>query len=129
MRQIKFRAWEGKENKMTHFDLFNGAGSWLDVTEYPETAPISVMQYTGLKDKNGKEIYEGDIVKTGEDYTGVVVWDDEETGYLIDTGREDDDGNVVFSHSEAGFSESLTTPMVILGNIYENPEILNSENR
>ena len=77
MRQIKFRAWDGENKKM-----FNPSSiSWKDSQmwccdtkgenklEYEITKPSSkLMQYTGLKDKNGVEIYEGDRVKVNSQY-------------------------------------------------------------
>ena len=114
-REIKFRFWDLLDCKM-----------WAD-TDLEEHTLQSIrdwegylLQYTGLKDKNGKEIYEGDIVKEfrksrsypdGREYTRVIGWSNELT--LDD----------MFGDMAAGFnlfSESLE----IIGNIYENPELL-----
>jgi hypothetical protein len=98
MRKFKFRIWDGKE--YSYFDLFNVEGFIAK----------DIQQFTGLKDKNRKGIYEGDIVKFIWLYekTGVirwihgyfaVVWEDEDY-YLWDVDVE------------------------VVGNIYENPELL-----
>lgn len=64
MREIKFRAWDGKRlDYSPEFDGFFEGGS--PVNSFNKDGR-EFMQYTGLKDKNGKEIYEGDKVKRGE---------------------------------------------------------------
>ena len=78
-----------------------------------------LMQSTGIKDKNGVEIYEGDIVETvynGEVFAGVVVYDLSEVDFKVTDGKEKYGRNFQYL---AGNDENE-----VLGNIYENPELL-----
>ena len=109
MREIKFRAWNKRRNEMVRFDLFNPL-----VRNWWEHVKETTMQYTGLKDCKGKEIYEGDIVEVRIDGMGTghkhpVVWDN-------------DDATYKFGHAMLGGSD-----VEIIGNIYENKELLESE--
>lgn len=117
MREIKFRAWDG--NKMLSdrevVEMAEGYMSINDVT--------NVMQFTGLKDKNGKEIYEGDIVIGRSDDSAevskvTVEWDEKMSGwkpfnYFSTNG---------VNHIEDAFFDLSTCE--VIGNIYENPELL-----
>jgi len=119
MKEFKFRAFTEKTNKMDYFDLFNGAGEWLCKDLYPDTAPDEIMQYTGLLDKNGVEIYEGDIVKE-EGYSGLtfeVKWNPDSAGYYMPK-EYDEEYSYPLSESE----------LEIIGNVYENKELLNGKN-
>lgn len=86
------------------------------VLPYPQEDYV-LMQYTGLKDKNGKEIYEGDIVKGSaygkEIYTGVVEFYDASFVMRIDGNKG------YYRLNKMTFQE-----LEVVGNIYENPELL-----
>jgi uncharacterized phage protein (TIGR01671 family) len=141
MREIKFRAWDKKEKKMKWVDHLSvpnfdsGAVSFLDSElkadgKYKALGEIELMQYTGLKDKNGKEIYEGDIIGDTEDWS-IVIWCDKCIGwqlawYDIDIDKKtchmcdgDFDITETFENNIADNDEE------VIGNIYENPELLN----
>ena len=111
-REIKFRAWDKINNKMYPIAgiSFTNKDTWLQINEKQimgaNFKEIEIMQYVGLKDKNNKEIYEGDIVKIDEtEDIDVVKWSD---------GKEFCIGFGLFSCFE----------YEVLGNVYENPELL-----
>ena len=81
------------------------------------------MQYTGLKDKNGKEIYEGDIVREQGFVKTVVKWDNrKQTQY----GHGDSTTCIYAGFSMGGWGSSYDTreEVKVIGNIYENPELI-----
>lgn len=124
MREIKFRAWDDLHKKM-YSDVGMLSNIWYrghflsNGFEVIVTTPqIKVMQYTGLKDKNGKEIYEGDIIQTHFDKTNQYEAYDE-IGEVVFVSLEwkienKKHGNYYgfYSHGE------------VIGNIYENSELL-----
>ena len=129
MRVLKFRIWDDKLNKFEYFDIYSCFG------RIPTDIKRNIQQYTGLKDKEGREIYEGDI----------IIFD----------GKWDKDGNVLppdhapyeVTWVSAGMAAMLIsrdgcqsfrehnelvgvghTDNHVIGNIFENPELLKREN-
>ena len=105
--EIKFRAWDKKERFM--YELGRSDIPW----EYPE---IELMQFTGLHDKNGKEIYEGDVVKH---YNGVnpVTWETGLASFQMSFSNFVLDQEIIPDYSECE----------VIGNVYEHPELLNEK--
>jgi uncharacterized phage protein (TIGR01671 family) len=112
MREIKFRAWDTRFNDMHYYPEIH---QWN--LNMPDLEEITLMQYTGIKDKNGKEIYEGDIVKCDGYYEDI---------YVCKYGR----ASFVLGVQQGNFGLSIVMQdsyqMEIIGNIYENPELLKS---
>ncbi len=139
MREIKFRAWDKEERKMLDFSLkgmidgsqellvdFEG-GVWKrekDKRLTPMNYKLILMQYTGLKDKNGKEIYEGDIVGFARNkFAGEILPLNPFKGFYIKWKK----GCARIRYTEDGTEPiwgNHTISLEIIGNIYENPELL-----
>lgn len=146
MREIKFRAWDGEtmiENALyaeyqhpsKHGDI-NLPGHWQ--TGFSNCKKLYLMQYTGLKDKNGVEIYEGDILEKPFDpeYTN-TKWQDREIiikahrhVVLYDYLRCRFRGKAIinpYPWNEDIFWPHVKNNYTVIGNIHENPELLESE--
>lgn len=151
-REIKFRVWDKKTDKMYYltegkdhgidyqisiwaggFELIdisiNGttviSGRDNTITGYRDDGVL--MQFTGLQDKNGREIFEGDIVKVDDD------WD--EYGWMAGEIREvyffDGSYRLKPPRTDVGRGHTLedgTDGLSVIGNIYENPELLEEVN-
>ena len=97
MRPIKFRAWDYHKIWLV--------GSWEEL----HSPSLKIMQFTGLYDKNGKEIWEGDLIK----WLGLIltITVDDFHGYRFMVGKDQ-------------LSKSYAIDGEVIGNIYENPDLL-----
>ncbi len=85
----------------------------MTTVEWTEVIHETVGQYTGLTDKNGKKIFEGDIVLTNEDGTGVVTWDDDDGMFTVNTDTV-----------SLNFGNYWACEFEVIGNIHDNPELI-----
>jgi len=126
MREIKFRVWDKGLKQMIYLSepevvnddfsaiVFKLRDYFASAFSSDKMEDLELMQYTGLKDKNGREIYEGDIVTMIDEFRripvlGVVRWDKKNCAFVL---------------SESYSSHLLNETIEVLGNIYENPELL-----
>jgi YopX protein len=116
-REIKFRVWDKYEGYFNSEYSINGmyVYGYCEGGQIPteEQHKLIFMQFTGLKDKNGKEIYEGDVLRnTWNHRTFVVEWDEGEYPFQSDADSTANEWNVKYGGCE------------VIGNIYQNPELL-----
>lgn len=130
MREIKFRVffYDGKDKKTGGYytiqDAFND--EWIDLNgdAIISTDECSIIeQYTGLKDRNGKEIFEGDIVKTGGKYPEIWVINEKEGAYNHLSINEFI-YLVLYSEDHSGINSMTQSEIKVIGNINENPDLL-----
>ncbi len=127
MREIKFRAWDKEHCEMCYPVQVL---SWTESSEIEDfegvrpsggaaclySGEFELMQYTGLKDKNGKDVYESDVIQSGRTKLYYVIkWEDESASWIAlctDTSKD-------YCLGSYGWREAE-----IVGNIYESPELL-----
>ena len=120
MREIKFRAWDSK-HKMVRLDVAafsNGNFKYMNLHDedvYNIDGDV-LMQYTGLKDKNGKEIYEGDIVKSRPDFRGEIVFGKVDVFFVETTA-------FLLKYKDSSIG-GIGEDVEVIGNKFENPELL-----
>ena len=130
MKEIKYRAWDNLENRMyenVQFGIYQDPDEIISFEDILSLARFEIMQYTGLQDKNGKEIFEGDVVKctdgadeihelNSDTGIGAVEWLDI-WGFWNISNIENSLGDI--KHN--GYVE-------VIGNIIDNPELLEAPN-
>lgn len=122
----KFRAWT-EEGKVMYYDVYPFKDDTL-LLSYDEISfdevPASdfiLMQSTGLIDKSGEEIFEGDVLLTYDGELAKVFWNDDLAGWFVDFLYE------IAELSEVADIQSNRSICAIVGNIYENPELMEEE--
>jgi uncharacterized phage protein (TIGR01671 family) len=124
-REIKFRAFTMPECEMTYSDEYENIADFL-FHQFPNLKPTGnelLMQYTGLKDKNGKEIYEGDVLQIPDNYDTYGMMAGEKRavifmdgGFRFESPKKNARGHWLEDDGE----------FEVIGNIYENPELISN---
>ncbi len=119
MREIKFRAWDNFKKTQTNYKILDDSIYFMDKNtgvwfnhHHKEYERFELMQYAGLKDIAGDEIYEGDIVRDVSDgIIGQIEYSD--GGFII-----------IYDDIAEKLSAEESAYLEVVGNIFENPELL-----
>lgn len=136
MREILFRGQTRRKGEKVHLDGTPVDGNWVygGVAQFNEERAIiyqtepefhkfpvyadTVGQYTGLTDKNGKKVFEGDIIQSVEtDEICIVQWFPEHSAFMV----------WCRSSNEIGFLYECSSIVEVIGNVHDNPELLKGE--
>lgn len=147
MREIKFRAWMIEKNLMLHnvhlfYDTLGDeehGNKWEPVSSFGQVVEkpdeYIVEQFTGVRDRNGKEIFEGDIISVEEDFMKTIKQIDGKSVWVV--VFDEDWHAVVFQYpkkvelvgGEIGHAQNVLNPrwsekIEVIGNVHENPELI-----
>ena len=134
MREIKFRAWNKTTKEMLYNEFHVTANG--EVVSFGETLNAVLMQFTGLLDRNGKEIWEGDLVvqdgylwfDNGKpNYRGTVEWIYSEwqvVAHCINSSKAGISDGINEGLNDDGIDEGEKSNWKVIGNVFENPDLL-----
>lgn len=124
-RKIKFRAWDKFTNRMISWDEMLEDES-LIVEALLNGVRFYLMQFTGMHDKNGEEVYEGDLLLDDDSEPCVhqITWDGENAKYeLLTQADENDWQNVYYNLQELISADNRLDDFTLAGNIFKNSEL------
>jgi len=134
-RELKFRIWDSSAKLFRNF-LYVNIVDW--VVSGQDKSNYFFQQFTGLKDKNGKDVYEGDIVKINRCYTRPFVNENKQIDYKFIDDGEVEVGQVLWGwntqkylvsyehirHDDIEGFDKSSHRVEVIGNIFENKELL-----